>query len=108
MMLADAEHVEADLVGELDLFHQVAHALRSGQVRRAFDERIDSEFHWAPILVTLRATCDVRRAAYVRRPTCGDVARQRRHVTGYGLARRTLKAVVHRANSPSAIFSAFT
>jgi hypothetical protein len=28
VMLADAEHLEADLIGQLDLFHQVAQPLR--------------------------------------------------------------------------------
>ena len=30
MMLADAEDVEPELVGELDLFHEVPHPLRRG------------------------------------------------------------------------------
>ena len=30
VMLADAEHLEADLIGQLDLLHQVAEPLRRG------------------------------------------------------------------------------
>ena len=52
MVLADAEHFEAHLVGEFDLFDQVAQPLRriedapGRRVRGVFDERIDANFHW--------------------------------------------------------------
>jgi hypothetical protein len=45
MVLADAEDIEADLVGEFDFLHQVTHALLPGQVRRAFDKGVDAQFH---------------------------------------------------------------
>ena len=45
MVFADTEHVEADLVGELDLLHQVAQAFTGAGTWRHFSERIDSEFH---------------------------------------------------------------
>ena len=51
VMLADAEHFEADLVGQLDLFHQVAQPLRrieqlaGRRVGRVLDERVDADFH---------------------------------------------------------------
>ena len=50
-MLADAEHLQADLIGQLDLLHQVAQPLRraqdlpGGRVRRVLDEGIDANFH---------------------------------------------------------------
>jgi len=45
MMLADAEHVQADLVGELDLLDQVAQAL--GRVAAGgFAECVDADLHW--------------------------------------------------------------
>ncbi len=53
-MLADAEHLEADLIGQLDLLHQVAQPLRrardlpGGRVRRVLDEGIDANFHGGP------------------------------------------------------------
>jgi len=52
MVLAHAEHVQADLVGELDLLDEVADALlraddRAGRVRRALSEGVDAEFHGA-------------------------------------------------------------
>ena len=51
VMLADAEHLQADLIGQLDLLHQVAQPLRrarglpGGRVRRVLDEGIDADFH---------------------------------------------------------------
>ena len=51
MVLADAEHLEADLIGELDLFHQIAEPLRRRQrpagrrVRRVLDKRVDADLH---------------------------------------------------------------
>ena len=52
VVLADAEHIEADLVGELDLLDQIADALLraddgAGRVRRALSEGVDAEFHGA-------------------------------------------------------------
>ena len=52
VVLADAEDVEADLVGELDLLDQVAQALLRADdgpdaVRRALSEGVDAEFHGA-------------------------------------------------------------
>ena len=46
MVLADAEHIEADLVGQLDFLQQILHALLDG-VRRIgrLTERVDPEFH---------------------------------------------------------------
>jgi hypothetical protein len=46
VMLADAEHVEPDLVGQLDLLQQVAHAL-ARRARRQLPERVDPELHRA-------------------------------------------------------------
>jgi hypothetical protein len=51
VMLADAEHFEADLIGELDLVHQIAEPLRrrqrlsGGRVRRVLDKRVDADLH---------------------------------------------------------------
>jgi len=51
VVLADAEHVEADLVGELDLLEQVAQPLRRRdrpagcRVGRHFREGVDAQFH---------------------------------------------------------------
>ena len=50
-MLADAEHLEADLVGQFDLFDQIAQPLRRREhaarrrVRRVLDEGVDADFH---------------------------------------------------------------
>jgi hypothetical protein len=44
MVLADAEHVEADLVGELDLLDQVPQALRR-VAAGGFAECVDADFH---------------------------------------------------------------
>ncbi len=51
MVLADAEDVEPDLLGELDLLQQVAHTLvRPDRLARLgidtqFRERVDAELH---------------------------------------------------------------
>ena len=50
VMLAEAEHVEADLVGKLDLFDQVAQPLMRADVAGAFfradvGEGVETEFH---------------------------------------------------------------
>ncbi len=51
VVLADAEDVETDLIGQLDLLHQVSEPLDgvdplAGQrIRGIFDKRIDPEFH---------------------------------------------------------------
>ena len=45
VVLADAEHVEADLVGEFDLFDEVAKAIRLGLSGRNFREGKEAEFH---------------------------------------------------------------
>ena len=44
-MLADREHVEAELVGERRLFEQVAHPLLRADARAEIGERGDSKFH---------------------------------------------------------------
>ena len=50
-MLAHAIDVEAELVGELDLFHQVAQPLAGGdllaggRIERGFSECVEAEFH---------------------------------------------------------------
>ena len=54
VVLADAEDVEPDPVGELDLLDQVAQPLlrpdlpTGGRVRRELRERVDTEFHTPP------------------------------------------------------------
>ena len=45
MVLADGEHVEAELVGQPDLLHEVAHALLGADARAEIGEGGDSEFH---------------------------------------------------------------
>src|SRR5204862_8349989 len=46
VMLADAEHVEPDLVGQLDLLEQVAQPVGGrGLARRQRPERVDAELH---------------------------------------------------------------
>jgi hypothetical protein len=45
MVLADAEHVEADLLRELCLLEQVAHALLGRDARREVGEGGESKFH---------------------------------------------------------------
>ncbi len=51
MVLPDAENVQADLVGKLDLLEQVAHPLGSPQlgaghrVHAGLGEGIDADFH---------------------------------------------------------------
>ena len=46
VVLADAEHVEPDLVGQLDLLEQVLHPLLDGERRIGqLTERVDAEFH---------------------------------------------------------------
>jgi hypothetical protein len=51
VVLADAEHVEPHLVGELDLLQQVAHALGArhgaagGGVGRGLREGVDPDLH---------------------------------------------------------------
>ena len=49
VMLAHAEHVEPDLVGELDFGHQLAHPLRGRGLQAPFDECIETQFHRASI-----------------------------------------------------------
>lgn len=50
-MLAEAEHVEPDLIGQLDLLEQVTQALLGADgparlgVGRQFGERVDAKFH---------------------------------------------------------------
>ena len=45
MVLADREHVEAELVGQLRLLHEVAHALLRADARAEIGEGGDSKFH---------------------------------------------------------------
>ena len=45
VVLADGEDVEAELVGQLHLLHEVAHALLGGDARAEIGERGHSEFH---------------------------------------------------------------
>ena len=51
VVLADAEHFEADLIGKLDLLDQIAQPLRRAQdpagggIGRVFDEGVDAYFH---------------------------------------------------------------
>ena len=51
MVLTDAEDFEPDLIGELDLFDQVAHTSRriedasGGRVWGVFDKGVDANFH---------------------------------------------------------------
>ena len=44
-MLADREHVQAELVGELCLLEQVAHPLLRGDARGEIGEGGESKFH---------------------------------------------------------------
>ena len=48
MVLADREHVQPELIGELRLLEQVAHALLGGDARREVGEGGESEFHDVP------------------------------------------------------------
>ena len=70
MVLADAEDVEADFVGELDLLHEVLHSLRGGDVVAAFDERVDAEFHVGLPRYALRSG----RSALVQRTISSSIA----------------------------------
>jgi hypothetical protein len=51
VVLADAKHFETDLIGELDLFHQIAEPLHrrlrlaGRRVRRVLDKRVDADLH---------------------------------------------------------------
>src|SRR5690606_21070260 len=60
MMLADAKDVEPHPVGELDLFHQVAHPLgrikdlAGSRVRRVFNKGVDAKLHLATSLSRAR------------------------------------------------------
>ena len=45
VVLADGEHVEAELVGELGLLEQVAHPLLGGDARAQIGEGGESKFH---------------------------------------------------------------
>ena len=45
MVLADREHVEAELVGELRLLEQVAHPLFGRNARAHVGEGRDAKFH---------------------------------------------------------------
>lgn len=45
VMLADAEHIEPDLVGEADLFHQLGEALGGRVLRPGLREGVDADFH---------------------------------------------------------------
>ena len=53
-MLAEAEHVEADPVGKLDLLEHVGEALvdpdrlASPRVAAGLDESVGAELHWGP------------------------------------------------------------
>ena len=48
VVLADREHVEPELVGELGLLEQLAHPLLGGDARREVGEGGESEFHRRP------------------------------------------------------------
>ena len=45
MVFADREHVESELVGELDLLDQLAHALLRANARGEVRKGGDSKFH---------------------------------------------------------------
>ena len=45
VVLADGEHVEPELVGELDLLHELAHALLRRDARMQVGEGGEAEFH---------------------------------------------------------------
>ena len=63
MVLADREHVEAELVGELRLLEQLRHALLRGDVGVEVGEGGESEFQWAVTVVvdtTVPATVQAR------------------------------------------------
>ena len=47
VVLADREHVEAELVGELRLLQEVGHALMGADAGAEVGERGESEFHAA-------------------------------------------------------------
>ena len=58
VVLADAEDVEPDLVGQLDLLDQVPQPLLRADFRRQLREGVDPEFHRAMVA----AACTVRRS----------------------------------------------
>jgi hypothetical protein len=45
VMLADAEHLEADLVRERGLLHEIAHALSRVDAAAQLGERVDADLH---------------------------------------------------------------
>jgi hypothetical protein len=45
MVLADGEHVEAELVGQSHLLHEIAHALLGADVGAEIGKGGESEFH---------------------------------------------------------------
>jgi hypothetical protein len=54
-MLPDAEHLQPDLLGELRLLEEIAHALLGADGRvRQLAERVDAEFH-TQVTTTRRA-----------------------------------------------------
>ena len=65
VVLADAEHVQANRVGEGDLFEQVAEAGRVGAVGRHLGEGEEAEFHR---IIWLLHQANVRAARRIRPP----------------------------------------
>jgi hypothetical protein len=50
-MLADAEHIEPDLIGQLDFLDQVLQPLSRRCAGRHVGEGVESDFHIKPLLV---------------------------------------------------------
>ena len=100
VVLADAEHVEPDLVGELDLLDEVAEALRRSQrlardrVGRELRERVDAELHprmLSPRLPRQRETPSPAGQATtdISAPACRSRSRARSRFTTCAASRPT-------------------
>ena len=66
VVLADGEHVEAELVGQPDLLHEVAHALLGADARAEIGEGGDSEFHATAAIAGSCARNNLRRRIHCR------------------------------------------
>ena len=73
MMLAEAEHVEADAVGELDLLQDIGETLvdvdrLAGQrIAAGLDERVGAELHEGPRAIAEKSTLSMARLGRRRR-----------------------------------------
>ena len=74
MVLAEPEHVEPELVGKLDLLHQLQHALPRTDARGEIGEGGDSEFHTSILakMLARASKCAMRGPPAIAGPSPGE------------------------------------